>query len=76
MIRYITNENELHSLETVLGEINFNKLLGLYLDIEAQNENIESFDNDIENTSQIIEFTEEIIEEIASKIKTIEDGPD
>lgn len=59
LIRNITNENQLHSLETVLGEINFNKLLGLYLDIEAQNENIESFDSDIENTSQIIEFTED-----------------
>ena len=58
LIRSILTETELYSLEPNFSEIKFDKLLSIYLKIEFQNENIESFENKVDLNSELVEYTE------------------
>jgi len=57
LIRSILTESELYSLEPNFTEIKFNKLISVYLNIDFQNENFESFEDD-KLDNELIEFTD------------------
>ena len=58
LIRTISSEEDLHSLEPSFSESKFDKLISLYLDIEPQDESFESFEDNEETQNELIEFTD------------------
>ncbi len=58
LIRSIFSEEDLYSLEPSFSEIKFDKLLSLYLDIEPQTEQYDSFEDEEETQNELIEFTD------------------
>ena len=58
LIRTISSEEDLHSLEPSFSESKFDKLISLYLDIEPQDESFESFEDHEETQNELIEFTD------------------
>ena len=58
LIRSISSEEDLYSLEASFSAVKFDKLLSLYLNIEQQEEDFESFQDEEITQTELIEFTD------------------